>query len=48
MCWLTFVLTTVAVNNAYTFRRWTLTAIDAGHWLGVLLIIGMILGWWGR
>jgi len=48
MCWLAFVLTTVAVNNAYTFRRLALTAIDAGHWLGVLLIIGMILGWWGR
>ena len=29
MCWLGFVLTTVAVNNAYTFRKLTLTAIDA-------------------
>ena len=47
LCWLGFVLTTVAVNNAYTFRRWSLTAIDAGHWLGVLVIIGAILGWWG-
>jgi len=46
--WLGFVLTTVAVNNAYTFRRATLTAIDSGHWLGVLLIIGGILGWMGR
>ena len=48
MCWLGFVLTTVAVNNAYTFRRIILTAIDTGHWLGVLLIMGAILGWWGR
>jgi uncharacterized membrane protein len=47
MCWLGFVLTTVAVNNAYTFRRLTLTAIDTGHWLGVLVIIGAILGWFG-
>ena len=47
MCWLGFVLTTVAVNNAYTFRKLTLTAIDAGHWLGVLVIIGAILGWFG-
>ena len=47
MCWLGFVLTTVAVNNAYTFRKPTLTAIDAGHWLGVLVIIGAILGWFG-
>jgi Protein of unknown function (DUF1761) len=47
-CWLGFVVTTVVVNNAYSFRRASLTAIDAGHWLGVLLIIGMILGWFGR
>jgi hypothetical protein len=47
MCWLGFVLTTVAVNNAYTFRGLTLTAIDTGHWLGVLVIMGAILGWFG-
>jgi hypothetical protein len=44
MIWLGFVLTTIVVNNAYTFRSLTLTAIDAGHWLGVLLIIGGIIG----
>ncbi len=48
MCWSGFVLTTIAVNNAYAFRKFTLTAIDAGHWLGVLIIIGGILGWVGR
>ncbi len=48
LCWLGFVLTTVAVNNAFTFRRLSLTAIDAGHWLGVLMIMGAILGWFGR
>jgi len=48
MIWIGFVLTTIAVNNAYTFRSAKLTAIDAGHWLGVLLIIGGILGWMGR
>jgi hypothetical protein len=48
MIWIGFVLTTIAVNNAYTFRSAKLTAIDAGHWLGVLLIIGGILGWIGR
>src|SRR3954471_23971795 len=35
LCWLGFVLTTILVNNAYTFRSLKLTAIDAGHWLGV-------------
>ncbi len=48
MVWIGFVLTTIAVNNAYTFRTIRLTAIDSGHWLGVLLIIGAILGWFGR
>ena len=44
LCWLGFVLTTILVNNAYTFRSLRLTAIDAGHWLGVLIIIGAIVG----
>jgi Protein of unknown function (DUF1761) len=48
MIWIGFVLTTIAVNNAYTFRSVKLTVIDAGHWLGVLLIIGGVLGWMGR
>ena len=47
LCWLGFVLTTVVVNNAYTFRRPMLTAIDGGHWLGVLIILGAVLGAWG-
>jgi len=47
-CWFGFVLTTVAVNNAYTGRKLMLTAIDCAHWLGVLVIIGGIIGAWGR
>ena len=47
MCWLGFVLTTVVVNNAYSFRRYMLTVIDSAHWLGVLIIIGAILGAFG-
>jgi hypothetical protein len=42
--WFGFMLTTMAVNNAFTGRKVMLTAIDAGHWLGVMLIIGAILG----
>lgn len=42
--WFGFVLTTIAVNNAYTFRSWKITAIDAVHWLGVFLIIGAVIG----
>jgi uncharacterized membrane protein len=46
-CWFGFVLTTIAVNNAYSGRRIMLTVIDGVHWLGVLAIIGGIIGTWG-
>lgn len=47
MCWLGFVATTLAVNHAYQGARRSLTLIDAGHWLGVLLIQGAVIGWMG-
>jgi hypothetical protein len=47
LCWLAFVVTTITVNNAYAGRKLALTIIDSGHWLGVLLIIGMIIGAFG-
>jgi len=43
--WLGFVVTTVTANNAFAGRRYKLTAIDAGHWLAVLIVIGAIIGW---
>lgn len=42
--WLGFMLTSMAVNNAFTGRKALLTLIDAGHWLGVMLILGALLG----
>ena len=42
--WLGFVITAMLVNNAYTRRSSALTAIDGGHWLGVLLIQGLVIG----
>jgi hypothetical protein len=45
LCWLGFVLTTGLVNNAYAFRSLKMTAIDAGHWLGAMILIGAIVGW---
>jgi hypothetical protein len=47
LLWFGFVLTTIAVNNAYPGRKALLTAIDSAHWLGVLLIIGAIIGGFG-
>ena len=48
LIWFGFVLTTISVNYAFSGRRTMLIVIDAGHWLGVLIIIGAILGWSGR
>jgi len=45
--WLGFVVTTMLVNNAFTGRRYMLLAIDAGHWLAVLVIMGIVIGWMG-
>jgi hypothetical protein len=47
VCWLGFVLTTIATNNAYPGRKAMLTLIDGGHWLGVLAIMGAIIGGFG-
>jgi hypothetical protein len=41
--WVGFVLTTLAVNHAYQGQRRSLTVIDGGYWLGVLLIEGIVL-----
>ncbi len=46
-CWFGFVLTTVVINNAYCGRKAMLAVIDSAHWLGVLVIIGAVLGWFG-
>jgi hypothetical protein len=45
--WLGFVITTLIINHAYQGAKGALTIIDAGHWLGVLLIQGAVIGWIG-
>lgn len=47
LVWLGFMATVTAVNQRYEGYGWDLTAIDSGHWLGVALIMGLVLGWWG-
>lgn len=44
LVWLGFVATTLATNHAFQGSRVTLTLIDGGHWLGVLVIQGAIIG----
>jgi hypothetical protein len=46
-CWLGFVATTLLVNHAFQRRPFALTLIDGGHWLGVLLLQGLIIGLFG-
>ena len=43
-CWLGFVATTLATNHAYQGAKRSLTVIDSGYWLGVLLIEGAVIG----
>lgn len=45
--WSGFILTTLAVNNTFGMRSPRLILIDGGHWLGVLLLMGAIIGAWG-
>ncbi len=47
LCWLGFVATSIATNHAYQGAKASLTLIDTGYWLGVLLIEGAIIGYWG-
>ena len=47
LLWLGFVATTMVVNYGFQGAKRTLTAIDGGHWLAVLLIQGAIIGWMG-
>jgi len=45
--WLGFVVTTMAVNNAFSGRKVMLTIIDSGHWLAALIVAGAIIGGFG-
>jgi hypothetical protein len=45
--WLGFVVTPMAVNYTFQGRKPVLTAIDGGHFLVVLVVMGAIIGWLG-
>lgn len=42
--WLGFVITVLSVNYAFQGAKPSLTLIDGGHWLGVLLLQGAVIG----
>jgi hypothetical protein len=45
--WLGFVVTTMTVNHRFQGLPWSLSFIDGGYWLGVLLIEGAVIGAFG-
>ena len=45
MIWVGIVITTQIVNHRFQGLSWNLTLIDGGHWLGVLLVQGIVIGW---
>ena len=45
--WAGFVLTTIVVNYSFGGRGYALAAIDSGHWLIVLVLMGVVIGWMG-
>jgi Protein of unknown function (DUF1761) len=45
--WVGFVATTIVVNHGFQGAKTGLTVIDAGHWLGVLLLQGAVIGFLG-
>lgn len=47
LIWAGFVMTTLFVNHRFQAARAALTLIDGGHWLGVLVVQGVVLGAFG-
>lgn len=45
--WAGFMVTTMLVNNAFRGARYMLAVIDAGHWLAVIVVMGVLIGWMG-
>ncbi len=45
--WLGFIMTTMVVNHRYANRGWDLTLIDGAHWLIVVVVMGVVIGFIG-
>lgn len=41
--WIGFIVTTMAVNHRFQGANVSLTVIDCGHWLGVMLVMAVVL-----
>ncbi|GGF42533.1 hypothetical protein GCM10011321_36460 [Youhaiella tibetensis] len=45
--WVGFVITAMILNHRYQGQKWSLTVIDGGYLLGVLLVQGVVIGLFG-
>ena len=45
--WVGFVITSMILNHRYQRARWSLTVIDGGYLLGVLVVQGIVIGLFG-
>lgn len=45
--WFGFIVTSMVVNHGFQGAKASLTLIDSGHWLGVLLVQGLVIGLFG-
>lgn len=45
--WVGFVITSMILNHRYQRAKWSLTLIDGGYLLGVLVVQGIVIGLFG-
>jgi len=48
LLWLGFVLTTLSTEYVFEVRPWSLLGINAGFWLGGMVVMGAIVGAWKK
>lgn len=45
--WLAFIITSMILNHRYQNQKWSLTLIDGGYLLGVVIVQGIVIGLFG-
>ena len=48
LLWLGFVLTTLSTEYIFEVRTWSLLGVNAGFWLGGMVVMGAIVGCWKK
>ena len=48
LLWLGFVLTTLSTEYIFEVRTWSLLGVNAGFWLGGMVVMGAIVGGWKK